>query len=291
MSNELARVDSANIAGLESVLLESDLSKLDTKQRVQYYTRFCESVGLNPITQPFEYLRLNGKLVLYAKRGCTDQLRKIHNVSVTIVSRERMDGIYVVTARATMPDGRCDENIGAVPVEGLKGENLSNALMKAETKAKRRVTLSICGLSMLDETEAESVTGPTPARQAKPVRSLEDVAKAGDMQSAPSDPLVQVVAARFARMDAEQTVHIDAETGEVDPEPLPPTSSCPIFQSGSDQGRAYADVSAHKLQALLDNPKWMEKATTPMVEWAKFKVAYRAWEKRHGINVKDEEVA
>ena len=32
--------------------------------------------------------------------------------------------------------------------------------MKAETKAKRRVTLSICGLGMLDETEVETVPQP-----------------------------------------------------------------------------------------------------------------------------------
>ena len=31
--------------------------------------------------------------------------------------------------------------------------------MKAVTKAKRRVTLSICGLGMLDETEVESIPG------------------------------------------------------------------------------------------------------------------------------------
>src|SRR5690606_24912460 len=34
---------------------------------------------------------------------------------------------------------------------------LANAYMKAETKAKRRVTLSICGLGWLDETETETI--------------------------------------------------------------------------------------------------------------------------------------
>ena len=32
----------------------------------------------------------------------------------------------------------------------LNGEDLANAMMKCETKAKRRVTLSICGPGMLD---------------------------------------------------------------------------------------------------------------------------------------------
>jgi hypothetical protein len=63
----------------------------------------------------------------------------------------------VVTANAQDAKGRVDESTGAVPVEGVKGESLANAMMKAETKAKRRVTLSICGLGLLDESEVGSV--------------------------------------------------------------------------------------------------------------------------------------
>ncbi len=155
--HQLAHRSEPTIDGLERVLLDGDLSGLVPDQRVAYYGRVCQSVGLNPLTQPFEYLRLNGKTILYAKRAATDQLRKVHNVSVRIVSRETTGGVYVVTAQASTPTGRCDESIGAVPVEGLKGENLANALMKAESKAKRRVTLALCGLSMLDELEVESV--------------------------------------------------------------------------------------------------------------------------------------
>jgi len=40
--------------------------------------------------------------------------------------------------------------------------NFGNALMKAVTKAKRRVTLSICGLGMLDETEVETIPSARP---------------------------------------------------------------------------------------------------------------------------------
>ncbi len=39
----------------------------------------------------------------------------------------------------------------------MTADDLANAMMKAETKAKRRVTLSICGLGMLDETEMATV--------------------------------------------------------------------------------------------------------------------------------------
>ena len=146
-------------AMLEQVLIGGDLSRLKPEDRVMYYKQVCESTGLNPLTKPFEYITLNGKLTLYALRSCTEQLRKIHGVSILIVSREVVEDCYVVTARATDAKGRNDESIGAVPIAGVKGEARSNAMMKAETKAKRRVTLAICGLGMLDESEADSIAG------------------------------------------------------------------------------------------------------------------------------------
>lgn len=142
---------------VEAALAEGNLRKLNTEQRVAYYNATCESLGINPLTRPFEYIDLSGKLTLYATRACTEQLRASRKVSLTIVARDRVGDVYVVTARATTPDGRTDESTGAVSVGSLKGDALCNALMKAETKAKRRVTLSICGLGWLDETETETI--------------------------------------------------------------------------------------------------------------------------------------
>lgn len=148
---------------IESVITAGDLSKLNPVQRVNYYTAVCQSVGLNPLTKPFEYITLNGKMVLYARKDATDQLRDIRKVSITRLERERIDSVYVVTAYAQTVDGRTDSSMGAVNIEGLKGDALANALMKSETKAKRRVTLSICGLGMLDETELSTIPDARPA--------------------------------------------------------------------------------------------------------------------------------
>ena len=147
---------------IESVITRGDLAKLSPEERTRYYSEVCRSVGLNPMTQPFQYLQLNGKLTLYARKDATDQLRQIHGVSLTIASREQVGDVYVVTARATTASGRVDESIGAVSIGTLKGDALANALMKAETKAKRRVTLSICGLGLLDETELETIPNTQP---------------------------------------------------------------------------------------------------------------------------------
>lgn len=145
---------------VETVLIQNDLSKLTPEQRVSYYNAVCSSLGLNPLTQPFAYITLNGKLRLYALKDATEQLRKIHGVSITEVTSQRLEDVFVVTAKALDKTGRTDAATGAVPIGNLKGEALANALMKAETKAKRRATLSICGLGMLDETEAEAIQQP-----------------------------------------------------------------------------------------------------------------------------------
>lgn len=134
-----------------------DLKGLTPEQRLVYYRQVCESVGLNPLTRPFEYITLNGRLTLYARKDATDQIRATRRISITKLEREAINGVYVVTAYAQSADGRQDSSIGAVPVDGLKGDALANAMMKAETKAKRRVTLSIGGLGMLDETELETI--------------------------------------------------------------------------------------------------------------------------------------
>lgn len=147
---------------MERVIVVGDLSKLHPQERVRYYAAVCESVGLNPLTRPFDYINLNGKLTLYAKKDATDQLRRIHNIAVRVTSRETHEGVYIVTAAAKMPNGREDEDVGAVNVGGLKGDAYANAVMKATTKAKRRVTLSICGLGMLDETEIETIPNARP---------------------------------------------------------------------------------------------------------------------------------
>lgn len=156
---DTAKPPALDTATLERILIHGDLGQLTPSQKITYYKTVCESVGLNPMTQPFSYLVLNNREVLYAKREATEQLRFIHSVSIDPAhfTRELVEGVYVVTAPASVPSGRTDVSTGAVWIEGLKGDARANAMMRAETKAKRRVTLSICGLGMLDETEIETI--------------------------------------------------------------------------------------------------------------------------------------
>jgi hypothetical protein len=155
--NDVTAAASPSPKILEQLLINGDLSSLSASERLDYYAKVCESLGLNPLTKPFAYIKLNGKLVLYALRDCTEQLRKIHGVSVSGMITQLIGDVYVVKASFTDKTGRTDQATGAVPIKGLSGENLANAYMKAETKCKRRGTLSICGMGMLDETEVASI--------------------------------------------------------------------------------------------------------------------------------------
>ena len=143
------------VEAVELAMVNNDLQKLDPNARLAFLKKLCESMGLNPMTQPFQYIRLNGRLTLYATKGCADQLRKINGISIEILQNELVDGAIMVHVRGTTPDGRTDEDIAVV--HKRKGVEGANDYMKAITKAKRRLTLSICGLGMLDESELETI--------------------------------------------------------------------------------------------------------------------------------------
>ncbi len=168
---------------IESVIIKGDLSKLTPQERSEYYMRVCESVGLNPLTKPFEYITLNNKLTLYALRACTDQLRTIHDVSVEELTESERDGVFIVTAKVRNGKGRTDMAKGAVTIARLQGDALANQLMKAETKAKRRATLSLCGLGFLDETEIETIPPQARGNGSMPVRTPKPQLEAHDPET------------------------------------------------------------------------------------------------------------
>ena len=142
---------------ISKLVLKGDLSAMTPEEKVQYYNIFCNNLGLNPITQPFKIIVAQGKQVLYATKSATEQLRKLNNVSIYDMKTEMLEGICKVTAYGIDKHGRKDVSTGAVTLTGLLGENLANAMMKAETKAKRRLTLSLCGLGIMDESEVEGL--------------------------------------------------------------------------------------------------------------------------------------
>lgn len=174
---------------LERVLMVGDLAQLSPQDRLDYYAAVCRSLGLNPMTRPFEYVKFDGRLQLYARKDCAEQLRRIHNISIIGLSAEQRADLYVVTATASTPEGRTDVDQGVVDTANLRGQMLANAWMKAATKAKRRVTLSLCGLGIVDETELETIPG---------ARSVRVDEATGEILDTPALPPVNGVPARPA---------------------------------------------------------------------------------------------
>lgn len=188
----------AVVEQISKVILHGDWSALSDRQKMDFYKSYCESLGLNPLARPVEFLDLGSgkdrKLVPYANKGCTEQLRKIHGISCDRVEHRKEDGLYFVVAHVVDKTGREDTATGVIPFvepptlkEWNKARNaydfkpnpnagkviapneLAVLIMKTETKAKRRATLSISGLGILDETEIESIPMEKNVTPAQPV--------------------------------------------------------------------------------------------------------------------------
>lgn len=142
---------------IEGVVVGGNLAPLTPEQRVRYLKRVCENLRLNWETNPFIYLPgESGKLQLFPTKDCAAQLRRRDTVSIEVTGRTYLpeQGVYMVEVVATTPDGRKDSAIGCVGVKGMSHENLANQMMRAETKAKRRVTMSLCGLGLDGDDDA-----------------------------------------------------------------------------------------------------------------------------------------
>ena len=159
---------------LRSMVMDGDFSKMTKPQRDQYIILFCEERGLDWKSGPFKWLTLNGKLVPYATRDCADQLRRINGISIAIKAEEYDRGLLTIHVLATDKTGRTDEDYGTVPwSEKMAPEFAANMKLKAVTKAKRRVTLSISGLGWLDETEVEDIPAEAKLPPARTYREPE----------------------------------------------------------------------------------------------------------------------
>jgi hypothetical protein len=190
---------------ISSLVLNGDLRAMKPEQKVEYYNRFCSALGLNPLTRPFQLIVLNQKETLYATRDCAEQLRKINGVAIVDMQSSLVGDVYTVRVKAQDTTGRFDMATGAVNVKGLQGDALANAMMKAETKAKRRATLSICGLGILDETEVEAIhPAMKNASIDPPPKTADDVphANAYDQPPAGDYPLFDVAVCGIAKSKA-----------------------------------------------------------------------------------------
>jgi hypothetical protein len=156
-TRDVVVADREQAAGaLQQILATGDLSILTNEQRVAYYLKQCASLGLNPISRPFDWIWFKEpsgeqKLALYPNQSAAAQLRRNHQISARIIRREVVGELFVVEAEGMTPNGRIGQATKYVSLTNkygrLTGTLLANAFMRAETGALRRLTLSMVGLS------------------------------------------------------------------------------------------------------------------------------------------------
>lgn len=151
----------AATALLEAVAGGKDTRALGSNDRRALLASLNRQLGLNPLSGGVQFLLTNGRETLYVTKQGTDQIaRREKLVRETLKGPcvETMEGVKVVICQVCVkhPDGRAETCTATLP---FSTGGLVNDLMKVETKAKRRATLSLCGLGMLSEDEIETIPG------------------------------------------------------------------------------------------------------------------------------------
>jgi hypothetical protein len=135
-----------------------DLEALTEAQRQDYVKAVCEHMGIpsNLNLIMLTYLdEQDGprRLVAYAKRGATELIRNHRFINVTNMESKQIGGSVVFTVTGKDGEGRQEMSTGSKFIEGLTGRELDDAIMTAQTRATRRMTLQFVGAGVLDESE------------------------------------------------------------------------------------------------------------------------------------------
>lgn len=231
-------VEEKDLRAIESAFLENDMSKLDPGQRLTLYNQICNSIGLNPYSKPFQYINLSGRLVLYPTSECTKQLGMLYGLSYYQSDSKTEGNLLVVTVVAKTRDGREDFDIGTVDLRVWDNKKsafrepnpteMGNLYKKALTQAKRRVTLSLCGLGWLNA-QIDN-TKPAPAKPGSAPLDV-DVAEFDDYSVVEdTDPIT---------------------SGAVDPDPAPPQMTKTEMQTAIKTAATAAGIPDETLRNEL----------------------------------------
>ena len=155
-------------------VLTRDGGKCDnlTKDQQAEYKKFlCAKIGVSPTLQPVDLIPTKNGLRPYLNKGASELIRDTRKISITGLEVAEQNGMFVVTCKVRGANGRIDCDMGACP----KGTEPHNALMKAVTKAKRRATLSMCGLgAIIEEAHPTEYNGNESEQQPQSAVLLEE---------------------------------------------------------------------------------------------------------------------
>jgi hypothetical protein len=152
-----------------------DLERLDADQKAQYYRDACAFLGIPANLNLLAFINANvgdtGRHeVLYAKKGATDFIRESRGITTLSLQAipNFVPGQVCFIASGRDKNGRDEYAVGAASIEGLTGKALSDAIMTAQTRATRRMTLQFVGGGILDESELPEGLLTTPLSSVNP---------------------------------------------------------------------------------------------------------------------------
>lgn len=243
---------------VHATIASGDYSRLDDAQRGDVVLALCRATGLNPLTKPFDFLKLQGKLILYANRNAGDQLAAQHRITRRIVRGPEIVDVggkklVLCVCEASTPDGRTEHATATVDLADPCG--LANVYMKAETKAKRRAALAVTGLSILDESEARDATPRADAANDNAPEAKPDPALPAPTQKAPTAKASDALAKAIA-----QAKGWDAAVGLLPAQPDRGAAEAIRARWAKRAEKAVDAASAAKARAVYDQlPAWVRE--------------------------------
>lgn len=264
-----AQVKKYREEALTKLVTTGDLSKLSDIEKMRVYIARCEAIGLKWQALPYDYLKLNGKEVLYLSARGVAQLNLRHKISHQITAISVFDEpegtFYKVSVKALGADGRFEESTAEVLLFEEEGEwktevskkgneyskwygtgayipldpqRRANARMKCETKAKARATKMLVGEGGYDEYDIEAMPGAEKISGPYPTIDVEATTTSNPTQtSSPADLELQAGEPPQIEQDKEPegtTIQIPISTLQTATAPTPTNKAVKrgVFQKG-----------------------------------------------------------
>lgn len=162
MSTELQKIDMESVA-VREYFRSGNVAQLRDSEKDFVLQKLCDRYGLDPILRPFDLISFQGGQKFYMTASATNQLANIKSLSREVgeISIDEAKMLAKCTVSVLDPQGRKENSTGYVSVARflaptkdnpvpkrvmMEGEDLANALLKLETKTKRRATMSFFGV-------------------------------------------------------------------------------------------------------------------------------------------------
>jgi len=240
-----------------------DLASLTEEQRAEYYKNACEYYEVPAELNLLAFIFMDTgdgarNLVLYAKKGATDRIRDRKGITTTALTKDDGPGYVCFTAVGQDKNGRVERAVGAANIEGLHGQLLAAAVITAQTRATRRMTLQFVG-GLLDESEVHNATTNI-AQVSTPLSKIAQQ-PATQPNNAPGE-VVPSVANPTADPVTQTQLDAQAALARVKPEVLAAAAGDSVTQNSPNEGVSLQEISVPKRRS----PRPRKSANTDIPE-------------------------